>query len=334
MTPDLVCVVSKDGLFKEVNNSVVEKLGYKREELIAKPVSAFIFSKDLEITLNKRESLLNGGELINFENRYVTKDGEIIWLYWTSFYIRELEVVFAIAKDITERKIKEREIEEKYEKFKGLTEYFKSSIEKDKKYFSVELHEELAQLASVIKMDLHTIKSNIPDLSGFLKSRIEHASDISNLLIQTIRKIAFEMSPYMLDQFGLNETLESLCNDFTILNHIPCHFESDYDERELTQEIKMDFFRICQESLSNVMNHASASSVTISIKDLGNILWLSIKDDGKGFEVGKQLRSSGLTNIHERVASINGKLTIKSKIQNGTNVCVTVPKKLLAVVTS
>ncbi len=327
MTPDLVCVVSKEGFFKKINNSVIKKLGYTKEELFAKPVSAFIFSKDREMTRIKREDLLNGNELTNFENRYVTKDGKIVWLHWTSFYIQDLEIVFAIAKDITERKIKEEEIELKYKKFKGLTEHFKSRIEKDKKHFSVELHEELAQLASAIKMDLYTIKSNIPDLSGFLKSRIEHASDISNLLIQTIRKIAFEMSPYMLDHFGLNETLKLLCNDFTTLNHIPCYFESNYDESDLTQEIKLDFFRICQESLSNVMNHASANSVKISIKDLGNSLLLSIKDDGKGFEVAKPSKTSGLTNIHERVASINGKLSIHSEIENGTDVCVSVPKK-------
>ena len=332
MTPDLVCVVTKEGFFKEINNSVIQKLGYTKEELLSKPVSAFIFSDDLEITKNKRDSLLNGSELINFENRYVTKSGEIIWLYWTSFYIQDLEVVFAIAKDITERKLKEKEIEEKYKKFRSLTQHFKNSIEKEKKYFSVELHEELAQLASVIKMDLHLIKSNIPDLSEFLKSRIDHASDISNLLIQTIRKIAFEMSPYMLDQFGLNETLKLLCKDFTILYDVPCCFESDYDEKELTQEIKMDFYRICQESLSNVIKHASAYSVTISIKDLGNRLQLSIKDDGKGFEVEKQWRKSGLTNIRERVASINGKLTIKSEIHNGTDVSVTIPKKSSAMV--
>ena len=334
MTPDLVCVVSKEGFFKKINNSVVKKLGYTREELFAKPVSAFIFPKDLEITRIKRESLLNGNELINFENRYVTKSGELVWLHWTSFYVQDLEIVFAIAKDITERKIREKEIEIKYKKFKGLTEHFKSRIEKDKKRFSVELHEELAQLASVIKMDLHIIKNNISDLSEILKSRIEHASDISDLLIQAIRKIAFEMSPYMLDHFGLDETLKSLCNDFTILNHIPCYFESDYNEKELTQEIKLDFFRICQESLSNVMNHASANSVKISIKDLGSSLLLSIKDDGIGFEVGKQTRTSGLTNIHERVASINGKLSIQSGIQNGTNVCVTIPKEFADMVTS
>ena len=331
MTPDLVCLVSKEGFLKKVNNAVIEKLGYTKEELFAKPVSAFIFPDDLPITRIKRESLLDGNELTDFENRYVTKDGKIIWLYWTSVYMPDMEIVFAIAKDITERKIKEKEIEEKYKKFKGLSDHFKSTIEKDRKYFSIGLHEELAQLASVIMMDLHTIKRNIPEPSGLLKSRIEHASDISKLLIQTIRKIAFEMSPYMLDQFGLNETLKWLCNDFTVHNHIPCEFESDYDESELTQEIKMDFFRICQESINNVINHASARSVKISIKNEHNTLQLSIIDDGRGFDVEKQLQTSGLTSIRERVASINGKLNIQSMLDKGTTISVIVPRAMSAI---
>ena len=330
MTPDLLCVVNKEGFLIKINNAVVEKLGYTREELFAKPVSAFIYPEDQELTLKKRNSLLNGNDLTNFENRYVTKNGNIIWLQWTSFYISDMEIVCAIAKDITERKKKEIEIEEKYKKFKALSGHFKKAIEKDRKNFSIELHEEIAQLASVILMDLNTIKNNISDFPEFLIRRIEHASDISKLLIQTTRKIAFEMSPYMLDQFGLNETLKWLCNDFSLINRIPCNFESDYDEKILTHEIKMDFFRICQESLSNVMNHASAHSVKISIKDEQNILRLSITDDGKGFEVEKELQTSGLANIRERVASINGKLVIQSRLYEGTSINVIIPQPISA----
>ena len=327
MTPDLVCIADKEGFFKKINNAVIEKLEYTKEELFARPISSFIFSEDKEMTKRKRTRLLNGNALINFENRYVTKNGKIIWLHWTSFYLPDKEIVFAIAKDITERKLVEKEIDEKYRKFKSLTNHFKSRIEKDRKYFSVELHEELAQLVSVIKLDLNSISNNIPDLSGFLKSRIEHASGISELLIRTIRKISFEISPYMFDNLGLNETLKWLCNDFTILNNIPCVFEGEYNEEDLTQEIKIDFFRICQESLSNVMNHAQANSVKISIKDMGDKIRLSIIDDGKGFEVKKQLQISGVANMRERVASINGQLTIQSKIGKGTNVSVTIPKQ-------
>lgn len=334
MTPDLLCIVNKEGFLKKINDAVAEKLGYTREELFAKPVSAFIYPEDLELTMRKRDSLLNGKELTNFENRYVTKDGNIIWLQWTSFYISDLEFVCAIAKDITERKNREIEIEEKYKKFKALSRHFKNRIEKDRKKISIELHEEIAQLASVVLMDLSTIKKNIPNGPAFLVSRIEHASDITKLLIQTTQKIAFEMSPYMLDQFGLDETLKWLCKDFSVLNHIPCDYESDYDERGLTYEIKMDFFRICQESLSNVMNHASARSVKISIKDEQSVVRLCITDDGRGFEAKKQLQTSGLTNMRERVTSINGKLIIQSIHHKGTTINVTVPRPIPTMIPS
>lgn len=328
MTPDLLCVVNKAGFLKKVNDAVVEKLGYTREELFAKPVSAFIYPEDLELTRRKRESLLKGNNLINFENRYVTKEGNIVWLFWTSFYMPDLEIVCAIAKDITDRKNREIEIDEKYKIYQELSWHFKDIIEKDRKNFSIELHEEIAQLASVILMDLGTIKKNIPDSPGLLMNTIEHASDITRLLIQTTVKIAFEMSPYMLNQFGLDETLKWLCNDFSLVNHIPCNFESDYDDTGLTYEIKMDFFRICQESLSNVMNHASAHSVKISIKDEQSVLRLSITDDGIGFEPKKQLQTSGLTNIRERVVSINGKLVIQSTPNKGTSISVTIPRPI------
>lgn len=327
MTPDLVCVAGKDGFFRKVNRAVIEKLEYTNEELYGRPISSFIFPEDLDVTGGKRASLLNGHALINFENRYVSKTGKIIWLHWTSFYLPDKEIVFAIAKDITIRKQAEKEVEEKYRKFKRLANHFKNNIETDRKYFAVELHEQLAQLASVIKMDLNFVSQNMPDLSEFSKSRIEHASAISELMVQTIRKISFEISPYILDDLGLNETLKGLCRNFTILNNIPCVFESDYHEEDLTQEIKIDFFRICQGSLGNIINHAEANSVEISIKDMGDKICLMIMDDGKGFGIKEQGQISGLTNMRNRIASINGQLTIQSETGKGTTVCVIIAKQ-------
>jgi len=196
MTPDLVCIAGKDGYFKKVNYAVINKLGYTEEELFAKPISFFIYEEDKVTTSEKRSSLLAGKALMNFENRYVTKTGKIIWLHWTSIYLPDKEVVFAIAKDVTEKKQIEKEIEEKYIKFKGLATHFKTNLEKDRKYFAVELHEELAQLASVVKIDIDWLKDNIPDLPEHLKSRMKHATAISELLINTIRKISFSISQY------------------------------------------------------------------------------------------------------------------------------------------
>ena len=166
--------------------------------------------------------------------------------------------MFAIAKDITERRKIEQEAEEKYKTFKNLATHFKSSIEKDRKYFAYELHEEVAQLAAAVKLDISWIAANAPGLPVSSKSRIENAVLVSELLIKKIQRIAFSISPNMLDLFGLNDTLKWLSNEFTILNRIPCSFESEYDEERLTREVKIDFFRICQEALTNIIDHAGA----------------------------------------------------------------------------
>ena len=326
LTPDLVCIAGRDGFLKKVNPAVTQKLGYSANELYASPVSSFIYPEDRDMTGQVRSNLLHGEALINFQNRYVKKDGAIVWLEWTSIYIADKEIVFAIAKDITQRKLQEQEIEDKYKKFKSLATHFKKSIEEDRKFFAVELHEELAQLATVVKMDIQWLKDSVTGGSTAFTKRIEHAMLMTDLLISTIRRISFSLSPGMLDDLGLTEVLRWQCDEFAVLNGITCRFESDYNESTLSNEIKLDFFRVCQESLSNIMYHAEATDVVVCIKDANGKICLIIKDNGKGFYPEQHKQSSGLTRIRERTASINGELTIQSEPGKGTTVCVCITK--------
>jgi len=326
LTPDLVCIAHRNGFFKKVNQAVIDKLGYTEAELKASPISSFIHPEDKQFTAHRRTELLKGKKLMNFQNRYVAKSGAVFWLEWTSIYFSDDEVVFAIAKDITERKQMEIDVEEKYKKFKSLASHFKSSIEEDRKYLANELHEELAQLASVLKMDIEWVKSNTSGLLPTVSSRIEHASVISQLLIKAIRRISFSISPNMLEHLGLNATLDWYCKEFSILNGLPCHYEGVFDESRLSSEVRIDLFRICQESLLNASNYAQASHVKVSIKDAGDRIQLVVVDDGKGFDVGLEKRKPGFIRMRERAASINGDLTIESKAGEGTRVCVSIAK--------
>jgi len=104
LTPDLVCIAGFDGYFKKVNPAVKHILGYSYEELYASPIHHFIYEEDKKTTATVRSSLLEATPLSNFENRYVTKSGEIIWLSWTSQPIEKDKIIFAIAKDITQKK--------------------------------------------------------------------------------------------------------------------------------------------------------------------------------------------------------------------------------------
>jgi PAS domain S-box-containing protein len=326
MTPDLVCIAGKDGFFRKVNRAVVDKFGYTEEELMTRPIASFMHPEDKQLTLHKRAELFEGKSLVNFRNRYVTKTGSTLWLEWTSLYFPEEEVVFAIAKDITKRRQVEMEIEEDYRKFKGLATHFKTSIEEDRKYLARELHEELAQLASVLKMDIEAARKHLAALPPAAKDRIENAAVVSQRLITTIRRLSFSISPNMLEHLGLNATLEWHCKEFSILSRISCSYQSTFDDSRLADELRIDLFRICQEALQNILKHAQAGEVKVTMEELGHHIRLTILDDGKGFDPTAQKRQPGLVRMRERAASINATLSIHSAPGKGTAISVTIAK--------
>ena len=322
-TLDLVCIVDKAGWFKQVNPAVTKTLGYSRTELFSRPVADLIHIDDRERTRAVRIKLLNNEPLVNFQNRYTAKDGSIIWLHWTSVYIPEKELVFAIAKDITAQRKSEIEKEKNFEKYKELTSHFKNLVEKDRQFFASELHEELGQLATVIKMDFELIGSSASQLDSASEKRIDHGMAITELLINKIRKLSYSINPSQIDEVGLDAVLRSLCNDFILATGITCKYESRFKEEKLNREIKLDLFRICQEALTNVLQHAQATEVTIQLIQKRNKIELSVRDNGKGFE-HENKQTFGLKSMRGRAASINGQFAIESKKSKGTTVSVSV----------
>jgi signal transduction histidine kinase len=102
--------------------------------------------------------------------------------------------------------------------------------------------------------------------------------------------------------------------------------ESAFDEKNLTQEMKTDFFRICQEALTNVIDHSKAINVKISIQELADKIQLSIFDTGKGFEIIQEEETPGFVNIRERTESFNGRLSMQTVPCKGTGISVTIAK--------
>lgn len=104
MSPDLLCIAGYDGYFKKINQAVATTLGYSFEELYARPINDFVHPDHKEVTAKVRDELIRSKPLYSFENRYVTKGGETVWLSWTSMPIESEGVIFAIAKNITDKK--------------------------------------------------------------------------------------------------------------------------------------------------------------------------------------------------------------------------------------
>lgn len=109
LSPDLLCIAGFDGYFKKINPAVAKTLGYSLEALLAVPSDTFLHPDDVEITAKKMEQLRNGETVFQFENRYLTNQGAIVWLFWTAVPIERDELIFAIAKDITLRKVNDQQ---------------------------------------------------------------------------------------------------------------------------------------------------------------------------------------------------------------------------------
>ncbi|MBC8769375.1 PAS domain S-box protein [Arenibacter sp. BSSL-BM3] len=103
-TPDMICVAGFDGYLKRINPAGLELLGYSLEEMLSQPIKSFVHEKDRSLTVEKQTALYNGGNMRHFENRYITKQGKIVWLSWSATSSPEQGIVYAVAKNITEEK--------------------------------------------------------------------------------------------------------------------------------------------------------------------------------------------------------------------------------------
>ncbi|MBV9986185.1 MAG: response regulator [Chitinophagaceae bacterium] len=221
-------------------------------------------------------------------------------------------------------KVVEEELRNKNAELKELANHLETVREEERKSLAREVQEELGQLAAALKMDVDWLSLNLIDIPEIQQNRMAHASATAKIIIQTIRKIASSLRPSMLDELGLNASIEWLCKEFTNTYNIPCRFDPAYDDDGLSIQLKNVFFRICQEALRNIAQHAAATRVKISVEANEKEVLIDITDNGKGFDESQQKNTMGLIAMRERALAINGNLTIKSRLGEGTTISVVV----------
>ena len=280
LTHDFVCVAGKDGYFKMVNPAVINTLQYEPGELYSRPIFSFLHPDDYELTGQGRLRLMEGKPLLNFQNRYLTKNGETVWLEWTSVYIPDKEVVFAIAKNITENKLREEEFKAKLRAYQNMVHEYRNRAEEDRRTLAHELHEELAQLAAALKWQSEVVQNRMEGLPAETASKLGDIVTISEQLVKAIRRLSFSVSPSMLFDLGFNETMEYACREFTMHTGIPCAYHCDLEE-DMAGEVKTNLFRSCQEVLSLIAREEGVNSVSIRLAKSNNNTTVDIQREGE-----------------------------------------------------
>lgn len=236
------------------------------------------------------------------------------------------KVLLARIKNCLKLKQVEEELRDKYKELKDLANHIQTVREEERKFMAREVQEEVGQLAAAMKMDIDWLAHNLPDISEIERKRFTHASATAKTMIQMIRRIASALRPSMLDELGLNASLDWLCKEFINNHNIPCKFQPAENDEGLSSELKTAFFRICQEALRNIAQHANASMATVRAIINDKEICLVVTDNGDGFDVNQQKSTMDLIGMRERALAINGRLEIKTAPGAGTTVSVVVIK--------
>lgn len=317
--------------FTYVSDHAEKLLGYTWEEWKSDPTfwQDHIHPEDKDWVIDFCKDYTRRKKEHQFEYRMIAKDGRVVWLADFVTVVVENDQpgqLRGVMVDITARKKTEEELREKNIQLKELSRHLQDVREEERKYLAREVHDELGQLAAVVKMDIDWLQIKMPGLPEVQAKRISHAATTTGLLISTIRRLASELRPVMLDELGLHTSLEWLCGKFEETNGIPCVFESSFEDDGLGIPVKTALFRICQEALSNVKRHSAATRANVSIRLNGDLIQLMISDNGIGFDVQQKTGTVGLIGMRERSLSVNGTLMIESEPGKGTIICTIIPK--------
>jgi len=240
---------------------------------------------------------------------------------------REIIAAVEVIEDITERSQAELKLKASHEQLRNLSAHLQSAQEKERARIARDIHDELGQLLTVLKIDLSLLSGSIHPTEQALIEKTRLMTELIDTAINTVRRIATDLRPKVLDFLGLTAAIKWHAQQFQSRSGIVCQLNIDTAEIEIDQERSTNIYRIFQEALTNIMRHADASSINVILTKKGDEVQLEIVDNGKGID-RKALsdpKSVGLTGMRERALLMGGKMSISGARGKGTKVKVTIP---------
>jgi signal transduction histidine kinase len=257
---------------------------------------------------------------------YIVKPlNEIILISKINIFLEIYWQKHRIVEDTEKLRISEEETRITKEKVEELNQYLIKAVEDERAQISLQVHDELGQSMTALKMDLNWVKQNLnnPEL---IAQKIDKMIKMSNEVIRRVQRISSELHPGVLDDLGLIPAIEWYCEEFTERTGIPCALFLGENE-PASKPLNLTLFRIVQEALTNVIRHSKATKISIQLTIEPEIV-LTISDNGIGIspEKVKSRKSFGLIGMQQRITQSGGTIEISGSPNNGSSVIVKVPK--------
>ncbi|HXW12891.1 MAG TPA: PAS domain S-box protein [Terriglobia bacterium] len=317
----------------KTNPALRQMLGYSEEELTGMAFTEFTHPDERELDWKLYGELLAGKrEKYEIEKRYLKKGGGVVWGLLVVSLVKDQEgrPMYAIGmiEDISKRKWAEEERQRSLEQLRALAARLQSIREEERKSVAREIHDQLGQALTAIKIELCSLVRELP---AGEKPPSKKPSSILTLVdesIRAVRRISTELRPGMLDDLGLVATIEWAGEEFESRTGTQCQLDLPKDDIAVDPERATAIFRIFQETLTNVARHAEASTVKVRLAKENGDLTLEVRDNGKGISEDKLSGggSFGILGMRERAILLGGELTIQGLPGNGTTVRVRIPE--------
>ena len=234
----------------------------------------------------------------------------------------ELEMVLKNIKTTTSLRMQTQRL-------KRLSNRLINIQESERRRLARDLHDDTGQALTALKMSLEMTRNELSGVADHTAKRLNDAVALADETLEKLRAISHNLRPPALDTVGLNSALERLCKSFTQRTQMPVSYVG-MDTTEISNPIDICLYRVLQEGLTNCAKHGQASQVEVSLKRSGEVVRLSIQDNGRGFDLADTLSDQdetgiGLIDMQERLESLNGRMSVYSKPGAGARLVATIP---------
>jgi PAS domain S-box-containing protein len=342
---DAILSRSRDGTVITWNPAAQRLFGYAQEEIVGSSVDLLYSPNTPPAERDLAARAAQGERIVNFETLRRRKDGTDITVAITMSPLRDAQgsviATTAILRDITERKRMEAEVRRSHEqqrraeaelresrdRLRELSSALQTIREEEKTHIARELHDELGQALTALKMDAAAIASELDPAQEALRKRSEDMKQLIDATVASVRRISADLRPVMLDNLGLVPTLEWLTREFSARTGIRVELDIPDENLGVGGDPATAIFRIVQESLTNVARHAGASEVAVEVINEDGTVVVRVRDDGKGIaeQDARKSRSFGLLGMRERAYVLGGDLKVIRPPQGGTLIEAVIP---------
>ncbi len=334
-TFQLIWLIGTDGTVIQANQTALEVLAGRGKTVIGQPfwtTSWWSHSPDVRDRLRQAIKDAAEGRIVRLEVTYLRSDGKLAHLDFSLKPVRnehgEITLLIPEGRDITDRMQAEELLWDSRQRLEVLSRQLISTQETERRHLARELHDEIGQVLTAIKMNLRRAQREVD--SGTRPDWEDNVEMVERAIIQ-VRNLSLSLRPPQLDELGLVAALHWLVKHQARLGGFEDHLDVDLGDVRIPVELETVCFRIAQEALTNAIRHGMPRSVRVKLQASSHELSLSIQDDGIGFDVSDSRRRAmdgdnfGLISMQERSSLVGGQVQIESTPGRGTRVHVSFP---------